>query len=140
MKVRNILTDTIAPLEIHTDGRGEIIDIFYSANIHHVAVINNVGGSMRGNHYHKNTTQYLLVTQGECEYVYQPLDESEKVHSIIVKKNSLITTSPNEVHAFILKEDSQFIVFIEGIRGGPDYEKDTIRKQIIALPDGFKLS
>ena len=39
MKIKNIYKTVEDPLELHTDDRGSIVDIFYKGNIEHVAVM-----------------------------------------------------------------------------------------------------
>jgi len=108
------------------DERGDIADIFYKHPIDHVAVINSKKGALRGNHYHKKSTQHMYMTKGSLRYYYRDID-SNKIKSIIVKEGMMVTTQPFEVHALEILEDNQFIVFTEGLRGGKDYESDTFR-------------
>jgi dTDP-4-dehydrorhamnose 3,5-epimerase-like enzyme len=128
MKNKNIWKDVKYPLEIHSDNRGSITDIFYNTKIDHVAVITSEPNSIRGNHYHKETTQHILITHGSLEYWYKPIETSIKPKKIVANKGDLISTPPNEIHALkIGKEGNEFIVFSEGLRGGKDYESDTYR-------------
>lgn len=113
---------------VFIDERGDIADIFYNRQINHVAAINSKKGVMRGDHYHKATTQHIYLTKGRLKYYYRRLNEPIKnVKSIIVNAGEMITTRPFEVHALEILEDNQFIVFSEGKRGGKDYESDTFR-------------
>lgn len=110
------------------DNRGDISDIFYNHPIDHVAIINSKKGAVRGDHYHKSTTQHMYMTKGSLRYYFRNVDESnDKVRSVIVKKGEMVTTPPYEVHALEILKDNQFIVFSEGKRGGKDYESDTFR-------------
>jgi dTDP-4-dehydrorhamnose 3,5-epimerase-like enzyme len=120
-------------IEIATsDERGTIADIFYKTEIHHVAVIDtHQGGVIRGNHYHKQSTQTMFMTKGSLRYWYQPVDNSEPVKSVLLNEYEVITTPPFEVHALEMLEPSQFIVFSHGLRGGSDYEADTFRDIVI---------
>jgi len=127
MKNKNIWENVEAPLELHSDQRGDIVDIFYKDHIHHVAVIKSRGGTVRGNHYHEKTTQYMLITHGTLEYWYKPLGSSMEPQCLIMRKGDFVTTPPNEIHALKIPEDNEFIVFTTGERGGMDYESDTIR-------------
>lgn len=128
MKNKNIWKKVEAPLEIHSDKRGSITDIFYNTKIDHVAVIISEPNSIRGNHYHKETTQHILITHGSLEYWYKPVEKSVAPKKIIANKGDLISTPPNEIHALkIGEEGNEFIVFSEGLRGGKDYESDTFR-------------
>jgi len=132
MKKRNIKDVKETNLEFHEDQRGTIIDMFYDENINHVASVTSVPGALRGNHYHKQSTQHMLMTQGSLEYWYKPLNSSEDAKMIIANEGDIISTPPNEIHALrIGPEGNQFIVFSEGVRGGMDYEDDTFRVENI---------
>ena len=127
-KKRNIFNENSPSLETHKDERGIIADIFYKENIHHAAFIESKPNIIRGNHYHKETVQYMVITQGSLEYWYKPLDSNEKARCIELFKGDFIKTPPFEIHALkIGAQGNQFIVFTEGKRGGMDYEKDTFR-------------
>lgn len=118
-----------------SDERGRISDILYKTPIEHVAVIESLsGGSIRGNHYHKQTTQHIFVTKGSLRYWYQPIDKSEPVRSIVVREYDLVSTPPLEIHALEIIEQNQFVVFSHGLRGGDDYEADTFRVDPILTP------
>ena len=133
MKQKNIWKEIEDPLELNTDSRGSIVDVFYNSKIDHVAVIKSNPDSIRGNHYHKYTTQHILITSGSLEYWYKDLNSKNKAKKILVNKGDFISTPPYEIHALkIGKEGNEFIVFSEGQRGGKDYESDTFRvKNII---------
>lgn len=119
-----------------SDERGSIADILYKADIHHVAIIEtHQGGVIRGNHYHKLSTQHIFMTKGSLRYWYQPTDKSQQVRSVLVKEYELVSTPPLEVHALEMVEQSQFIVFSHGLRGGEDYEADTFRDIVILTPN-----
>ena len=115
------------------DERGSIADVFYQDVIEHVTVIDTsaVGRVIRGNHYHKLTTQHILITRGILKYWYQPLDKTEPVKYIEVPEKHLVTTPPLEIHALEILAPNQFIVFSTGLRGGNDYELDTFRVEPI---------
>ena len=127
MKQKNIWEQPTAPLELHSDVRGDITDIFYKDNIHHVAVIRSNKGAIRGNHYHKETTQYMLITKGALEYWHKPLGSDDEPNCILLKEGDFMETPPNEIHALNIVEDNEFVVFTTGTRGGQDYESDTFR-------------
>jgi quercetin dioxygenase-like cupin family protein len=128
MNVINIFENNNSPLEVHADLRGVIADVFYNATINHVAIINSNPGAIRGNHYHKESVQHMLITSGELEYWYKPLDSQDAAKMYLTKVGDLITTPPNEIHALkITEKGNQFVVFSEGKRGGEDYESDTFR-------------
>ena len=136
MKIRNIWKNVEDPLELHTDDRGSIVDIFYNDKIEHVAVIHSDPNILRGNHYHKYSTQHMLMTRGSLEYWWKLAGSDEPAKMIVARVGDLVSTPPNEIHALVIREDGyQFIVFSEGVRGGTDYESDTFRVDSIVPQD-----
>jgi dTDP-4-dehydrorhamnose 3,5-epimerase-like enzyme len=128
MKIRNIWKNVQEPLEIHTDDRGSIVDLFYDEDINHVATVTSEPNVIRGNHYHKETTQHMLMTKGSLEYWYKNVDSDEPSKMVIANEGDLVSTGPNEIHALrIGPEGNEFVVFSQGKRGGKDYESDTFR-------------
>jgi|TARA_R110002050_G_scaffold126846_1_gene247664 dTDP-4-dehydrorhamnose 3,5-epimerase-like enzyme len=128
MKIKNIWKNVQEPLEIHTDDRGSIVDLFYDEDINHVATVTSEPNVIRGNHYHKETTQHMLMTKGSLEYWYKNVDSDEPSKMVIANEGDLVSTGPNEIHALrIGPEGNEFVVFSQGKRGGKDYESDTFR-------------
>ena len=124
---------TIAPA--HVDDRGFIADLLTHTPFQHAAYITSHKGVIRGNHYHKATTQYIFLTKGRLRYWYQPQDHSAPVQSIVAWRGDLVTTPPYEVHALeILAQNTEFLVLTDGVRGGRDYELDTFRVDPILTP------
>ena len=131
MQFRNFKKNIKKPLEYHNDKRGKIFDLFYNTSINHVAIIDSKPNTIRGNHYHKKTTQHILITKGSLEYWYKKINQS-KSKKKIAREGDIISTPPFEIHALkILNKRNQFIVFSQGLRGGKDYEKDTFRVETI---------
>lgn len=128
MRKVNVFENKDGPLEVHSDQRGTIADVFVKANLHHVAIIHSVQGAVRGNHYHLESTQSILVTKGELEYWYRGSDPQSKPEMVLCVVGDLVTSDPGEVHTMhTTSETSEFIAFTEGKRGGSDYESDTYR-------------
>ena len=113
------------PQSIHQDERGEITDIFVKEEVEYITLITSVRGSTRGNHYHEKTFQWVYVLQGRLRLLTQMPDTP--VDSAILEKGDLALTMPLERHAMEALEDSIFMVFTRGPRGGEDYETDTYR-------------
>ena len=128
MKHYNIQNNQESGLGVHQDERGTIADIFYKLNVNHACLISNAPGAVRGNHYHKLTTQYTFIVAGSLEYYSKSVDSTEPVDVLEAKGGDFIISEPNEIHA--LRAGPQgcvFIAFAEGPRGGEDYENDTFR-------------
>jgi quercetin dioxygenase-like cupin family protein len=107
------------------DERGEIIDILEKIEIEYVSLISSKKGAIRGNHYHKNSLQYIYVLKGKIKIVAQHGKKKKEIY--IAKKGDLVYNLPKEKHAMLALEDSKFLVFTRGPRGGKNYEKDTFR-------------
>ena len=118
-----------------SDERGTISDILYNVSIEHSAIIETTAPfTIRGNHYHKESTQRIYILDGELYYIYKS-DQYSSINIIHAPKGSLIETPPYEIHTLAIPSYNRFIVFADGIRGGQDYESDTYRVPSIATPD-----
>jgi oxalate decarboxylase/phosphoglucose isomerase-like protein (cupin superfamily) len=109
----------------HKDNRGEIIDVMVKEKIEYVTLITSVAGSARGNHYHKETVQWVYILRGKIKLLTQM--PGGPVVETILEKGTLAMTAPMERHAMIAMKNSAFMVFTRGKRGGENYEKDTYR-------------
>lgn len=114
------------------DDRGKIIDILEKEVIEYVTFISSKEGAVRGNHYHKESVQYTYVLKGSFKLLTQVNDG--KIEETIIKAGDLVFTPPMEKHTLVALEDSEFLVFTRGPRGGKNYENDTYR-----LSDDLKL-
>lgn len=107
------------------DERGQITDILTKEEIQFVTLITQARGTTRGNHYHKETIQWNYVLKGKMKLLTQY--PGGPVQSTILEAGDLAVTEEHERHALEALEDSAFLVFTRGVRGGADYEKDTYR-------------
>lgn len=114
------------------DERGKIIDILEKEVIEYVTFISSKTGAVRGNHYHKESIQYTYVLKGSFKLLTQI--EDREIETVIINAGDLVYTPPMEKHTLIALEDSEFLVFTRGPRGGKNYELDTYR-----LPEKLKL-
>ena len=127
MKKLNIFKDSVKNLGNFKDHRGSIHDIFYQANLHHVALIDSVPFAERGNHYHAKSKQHIFIISGSLEYWFKN-DSMLASEFVVCLPGDLITSEENEIHALKISElGCRFIAFTEGVRGGEDYESDTFR-------------
>ncbi len=113
------------PRPAFTDERGTITDILVREPLEYVTVITSRNGAVRGNHYHKDTTQWVYVVEGRLRVLSQM--PGEPTRDEILEKGDLVVHVPRESHAMIALDDAVFLVFTRGPRGGEDYEKDTYR-------------
>lgn len=113
------------PKPFFEDSRGEIIDILTQEPIDYVTLIRSVKGATRGNHYHNETVQYIYVMEGKIKLLSQM--PGDPVVPVVLEPGNLAVNVPTERHSMVALEDTVFLVFTRGIRGGTDYEKDTYR-------------
>ena len=103
------------------DHRGVIQDWFGPDEpIDSVTHITTLKGHVRGNHYHRATTQWTLVLSGR-------LVMTNGLHSTTMGAGRLIKHEPGDPHAWKALEDSACLVFTRGPRSGDQYESDTYR-------------
>jgi len=107
------------------DSRGTITDIVEQIDFNGATIISSKAGSIRGNHYHKESVQYIYVLEGKM--ISRSKKMGEKLTEVVVKKGDLISHDYNEAHMFEAIEDTTFLVLSSGLRTGKDYEKDTFR-------------
>ena len=107
------------------DGRGTIKDVVIRQPIDAITIIRSTKGVVRGNHFHKDTTQWVYLQSGQLRSLTQK--DNEPVVEQIVNPGDLLVAEPWEKHALVAIEDSEFFVFTRGPRGGDSYEDDTFR-------------
>ena len=106
------------------DSRGAIRDILVKEKIDFVTIIFNKKNSVRGNHYHKKTVQYLYVLEGSI--LVASKFEGKEIEKILTE-GDLLLNEPFEWHAIKSIEDSKLLILTRGLRGGNDYEADTFK-------------
>ena len=109
----------------HSDERGEIIDILSKEAVEYATLIHSVKGAVRGNHFHKETLQWIYLISGKLEVRYRM--PGDPVQSRVIEAGEVFLNEILEHHAVEALEDSTFMVFTRGPRGGDDYERDTFR-------------
>ncbi len=115
------------------DDRGVIVDVLTDESIEHVNYITMVKGSVRGNHYHRQSIHYNYVLHGRIRFIRKM--PYGAVREQCAEEGDLIFTGMNERHALRALVDSEIMVFTRGPRGGRNYESDTFK-----LPEGEQLT
>lgn len=108
------------------DERGAITDILTHVNIDAVTLISSAPQAVRANHFHKETTQWTYVIEGEVEYHFKKIG-SEGQELQILTSGSLVCSEPWVAHAMKSRTQSKILILTKGPRSGEDYEKDTFR-------------
>ena len=111
------------------DIRGSIISIVDDV-VQNVSLITCNAGSIRSNHYHKKDFHYMYVLEGEIDYFYKELN-NDVVRYFKVKKDDIIFTPKNEIHATFFPLRTKLIVSSKLPRDQETYENDTVRVEFI---------
>lgn len=107
----------------YKDHRGVIKDLLGPVDA--VTEIFTKMGSVRGNHTHRETTQWTYIAWGKLEVVHKKPGEPEVRKRY--KAGSLFEEPPGVAHAWRALEDTLVLVFTKGPRSGANYESDTQR-------------
>ncbi len=108
----------------HEDDRGVIQDLIGPVDA--VTRIITRKGAVRGNHLHRETTQWTYIVQGSLLIAVREPGQDE-VHSRIYVPGMLACEQPGTAHAWRAITDVTVLVFSKGPRSGEDYEQDTFR-------------
>lgn len=117
----------LLPSNSFQDARGKIEDLV----IERVDAITRITfeiGAVRGNHFHKETTQWTFVLKGTIQV-------STIADGVILSETftegDLFVSLPNEPHAMQAVTKSEILVFTSGPRSGDSYAIDTYRIDIV---------
>jgi len=72
----------------HKDKRGIISDIIQK-NVNSITYITIKKGKIRGNHFHKRTTQWNYILSGKVNLYYKNNKSSKTIKKILLKKKNL---------------------------------------------------
>lgn len=111
------------------DKRGTIMDIFVNEPYEHCVIIYSNKGAVRGSHFHKKSVQADFMLFGRM-MAYSRKKGSRKIEKFVVSQNDFTTWDKGEGHEFIALEKCAFLSFVNGPRGGNEYESDTYRLKI----------
>lgn len=100
------------------DHRGVIQDVI--GRIDAVTRITTVAGAVRGNHLHRDTTQWTLLLSGS-------LIMASGANTVLMRPGEVIKHAPGIPHAWKAVSDCECLVFTRGPRAGADYESDVVR-------------
>lgn len=111
------------------DSRGTIMDIFVKESYEHCVIIYSNKGSIRGNHFHKKSLQTDFMLFGRMR-AFSRKQGNKKIEKFVVEPNDVTYWDRGEAHEFIALEKCAFLSFVNGPRGGNNYENDTYRLKI----------
>lgn len=106
------------------DHRGVIQDLL--GQVDAVTEIYTRAGSLRGNHLHRQTTQWTYIVSGHMRIVNRDPDGTTRDQ--VYGPGELSCSPPGTAHAWqTADEDCTVLVFARGPRAGEAYESDVIR-------------
>lgn len=108
------------------DDRGTITDLLVDENIDAITLITSKCGTTRANHFHKFTTQWTYVLEGEIQYFSFDLNTEIKTEKTLTA-GMIIRSDPEVAHAIKSISESKILIFTRGPRSGESYESDTFR-------------
>ncbi|NEJ69078.1 cupin domain-containing protein [Rhizobium phaseoli] len=120
--------ERISLIPAFKDARGEITDLLENENINAITRITFSKGAVRGNHYHKQTTQWNYLISGRIMLVSQV--PGEPMVETVMNPGDFTVTKPHVRHALVGLDDAELLVFTSGPRGGKEYESDTFRLDV----------
>ena len=115
---------------LYVDKRGQIINITNEL-FKSCALIKSKKNSIRANHYHKKDWHYCYVLKGKIAYYHRKHGLKNKAKKIIINEGELFFTPPLVDHAMKFLKYSEFITLGRGDRSKINYDKDTIKVNLI---------
>ena len=125
MKTPSFKTEKLKP--VFEDKRGKIFDIVEDP-ISHIGFITFKKGAVRGNHYHKKSTQYTYVIAGKIElYTKDARNPDAPVTKTVMTPGFLAVIPPHTIHVYRAVTPSSMIDCTTANRLKQGYENDTVR-------------
>lgn len=134
------MTDSFELLEIQPfeDYRGQLKKILTKSmlkdeqEIQEVYVLFSNKDAVRGNHYHKRTTEYFTVLSGEALMVFADSDLNDVVYvNIKAEDNVSVKVNPCTIHAFKNESEEPLVMLAVSLKEYSETDTDTYSKIVI---------
>ena len=123
--VKKVTVKKIKPA--FADARGKIFDLVEDA-VNHIGLITSRAGSVRGNHYHKQSTQYSYMISGKIELIVKDARaKNARVKKIMMTAGDVATIPSWTIHTYRAITDAVFLDLTNASRKKKGYENDTVR-------------
>lgn len=96
----------------HQDPRGSITGIINSGQWEELNYITSVKNTIRGNHYHKTTTELFIILSGIIKVTFERIENDKATSEFEIKhfkSRDAFIVNPNTSHTFEILEDSSWI-------------------------------
>ncbi len=80
-----------------SDGRGSILGVTNTGTWKEVNFVTTHAGTVRGNHYHRDSHELVFIVEGEVEVVLQDVNNEDDRETVILKGGEGI-----EIQTFVL--------------------------------------
>jgi len=100
--------DLVQPYFCSVDERGAMLGIFQGYKWEEINYVESTKGSVRGNHYHKETTEGFFVIDGKIKVTLVNMTKDSK-RTFVAKKGDIMLIKPDTIHTFEMLENSKWI-------------------------------
>jgi dTDP-4-dehydrorhamnose reductase len=100
--------DLVSPYFCSVDNRGKMIGVFQGLKWEEINYVESIKDSVRGNHYHKETTEGFFVIDGKIKVTLVDTVKNLK-RTFVAKKGNILIITPCTVHTFEMLENSSWI-------------------------------
>lgn len=106
----------IAPYFSHSDQRGGITGLINFGEWREVNVIRSDAGAIRGNHFHKGTTEAFVLLEGRLRIILERVSNgalSGSCDVVMAEAGQVFLIEPNVCHEFEVLEPSVWINLLD---------------------------
>ena len=98
----------IKPYKTFKDARGALTGIINEGVWKEVNYLETEKGQMRGNHYHKSTSELFYIIDGKIEVTIKNI-KTKRTKKITVEGGTILLIEPFELHTFKSKTKCKWI-------------------------------
>lgn len=98
----------VQPYFCYNDQRGKIIGVFQGLKWEEINYIESIKSSVRGNHYHKETSEGIFVVEGKINVTLVDVVKNSK-RAFVAEKGASLIIYPYTLHSFEMLENSKWI-------------------------------
>ena len=92
----------------HVDDRGSIVGLVNFGKWEELNIIESLKDTVRGGHYHLNTTEIFIILEGRIEVFLENINQGE-TRTFEVSKGDVFLIRPGTIHTFTILEYSRWI-------------------------------
>lgn len=112
----------------HKDSRGEVTGLINTGEWRELNLVTTHQGQVRGNHYHKTTTEAFIVLSGEIRVdLRRPLGDNWETSTHTFQGGDVFIIESGVEHTFFATQDSTWINMLDNPMDetNPDFHKFT---------------